>query len=60
MPSQQLSEIAAQIASARAAEAAATAKAASLRDSCARAGSTMSRTVAGDESLRRYADPASR
>lgn len=56
VPSQQLSEIAGQIASARAAEATASAKAAGLRD-LLRAGHLDDvASVANDESLRRYAE----
>ena len=56
VPSQQLSEIAGQIASARAAEAAAASKAASLKD-LVRAGRLDDvASVANDESLRRYAE----
>jgi uncharacterized protein involved in exopolysaccharide biosynthesis len=56
VPSQQLGEIASQIAAARAAESAANAKAASLRG-LARAGRLDEiASVANDESLRRYAD----
>ncbi len=56
LPSQQLSEIAGQIAAARAAEGGATAKAAALRG-LARSGRLDEiATVANDDSLRRYAD----
>ena len=56
MPSQQLSEIAGQIASARAAEATANAKAAGLRDLLRTGHLDDVASVANDESLRRYAE----
>ena len=56
VPSQQLAEIAAQIATARAAEAAASAKAASLRDLVRSGRLDDVASVANDESLRRYAE----
>jgi len=56
VPSQQLSEIAAQIATARAAEAAATAKAGALKDMVRSGRLDDVASVANDESLRRYAE----
>ena len=56
VPSQQLSEIAAQIATARAAAAAATAKAAALKDLVRSGRLDEVASVANDESLRRYAE----
>ena len=56
VPSQQLSEIATQIATARAAEAAATSKATSLREMARTGRLDEIAAVANDESLRRYAD----
>lgn len=56
VPSQQLSEIAAQIAAARASEAGAIAKAASLRGMVRAGRLDEIASVANDESLRRYAD----
>jgi succinoglycan biosynthesis transport protein ExoP len=56
VPSQQLSEIAGQIASARAAEATASAKAAGLRNLLRSGHLDDVASVANDESLRRYAD----
>ena len=56
VPSQQLGEIATQIASARAAETAATAKAAALRDMVRSGRLDDVASVANDESLRRYAE----